>query len=64
MNVKDEYIERRGQYINILTKSRKYHKLDFLRREEYEGQPIEVIHGLIAKLKEHIQDTKNDRKIT
>ena len=42
MNVKDGYIERRGQYINILTKLRKYHKLDFPRREEYEGQPIEV----------------------
>ena len=58
MTPRDGTLERRGKYINILTKLKKYHKLDFPRREDYEGHPIEVIHDLIEKMREHIRDTK------
>lgn len=63
MNPSDGYIERRGKYIKQINQMKKYHKLDFPNREDYEGKDIEVIHELIAKMKEHIKGLPKRKNI-
>jgi hypothetical protein len=58
MNPRDGTLERRGKYINILTKMKKYHKLDFPSRDEYQGKSIDIVLELLEKMREHIREAK------
>ncbi len=62
LNPKDGYIERRGKYIKQINQMKKYHKLDFPNREDYEGKEIEIIFDLIEKMKICIKTKKLNKK--
>jgi hypothetical protein len=58
MNPRDGTLERRGKFIKQISTLKKYHKLDFPNREEYEGKSIDIVLELLKKIREHIQVVK------
>ena len=58
MNPRDGTLHRRGKYLKQVAHLKKYHKLDYPNRADYEGQDIEVIFEIISKMKEMINTKK------